>query len=77
MERGISSRFGTFAKLVLLIAGLGIAARAYVALVPHSAALGAVVVICAGAVLAFAILHIDRRIAEFRTAVRPADAPVE
>jgi hypothetical protein len=39
----------------------------YVEVVPYSAALGAVLVIGAGATVAFTVLSVDRRIAELRT----------
>ena len=74
MERGVRSHLGTVLKGMLIAGGLVVAARIYLALVPHSAALGAVMVIAAGGILAFAVLHIDRRIEELRAEAK-AEAP--
>jgi hypothetical protein len=75
MERGARSLLGTVVKGVLVVGGFLVAAKAYVALVPHSAALGAIIVIGAGAALAFVVLHVDRLIDDMRSDPSPADAP--
>jgi hypothetical protein len=66
MELGTASRFGTVLKVVGIIGGLIVAARMYVALLPRSPALGALLVVGTGAALAFAFLQVDRRLEEIR-----------
>jgi hypothetical protein len=67
MEHGVRSRLGATVKGVLIAGGLLVGARMYVEIVPYSAALGAILVIGAGATVAFTVLSVDRRIAELRT----------
>jgi hypothetical protein len=67
MERGTRSRLGTILKGFLIAGGLLAGARMYLEIVPYSAALGAMLVIGAGATVAFTVLSVDRRITELRT----------
>ena len=67
MERGNWSWLGTIVKGIKIVGGLLIAAKVYLTLLPHSPALGAMLVIGAGASLAFFILHLDRRVEELQT----------
>jgi len=66
---------GTLIRGVLIVGGLVLASRVYLLLVPHSAALGAIMVIGAGAVAAFAILHVDRRLEEHRARMVTPETP--
>lgn len=75
MERGIGSWFGTVVKGITIVGGLLIAAKVYLTLLPHSPALGALLVIGAGAFLAFLILHLDRRIEEVQAEASATEYP--
>ena len=75
MERGVGSWFGTMVKGITVIGGLLIAAKVYLTLLPHSPALGAMLVIGAGAFLAFLILHIDRRVEELQAEASATEYP--
>lgn len=75
MERGNGSWLGTMVKGITIVGGLLIAAKMYLTLLPHSPALGAMLVIGAGAFLAFFILHLDRRVEEIQAEARATEYP--
>ena len=75
MELGNRSRFGSVVKVVAIVGGLIVAARMYLALLPRSPALGALLVIGTGAALAFAVLQVDRRLEEIREEQASSETP--